>query len=125
MATKKAKKRAVSGSEGIAAKYDDAKPTPRVKRERIPVYDRIIVKRKTEVESMAGGLYLPQTSQEQQQEGEVLAVGDGRYDNGILRPLTVKVGHDVVFGKYAGTEIKIDGEDLLILREEEVLFILR
>lgn len=87
-----------------------------------PLYDRILVKRSDEPTKSAGGLFLPETSKEKPSRGEILAVGQGRIDkDGKVTPLTVGVGDIVVFGKYAGTEIKVDGQDRIILREDDVL----
>jgi len=90
-----------------------------------PLYDRIVVKRVEEKETKIGGLFIPDTAKEKPQEGEVISVGKGKSnDEGKVFPLEVKEGDRVLFGKYAGTEIKIDGEDFVIMREEEVLGIL-
>ena len=86
-----------------------------------PLHDRVIVRRIEEKESVKGGIIIPDSAKEKQQEGEVIAVGGGKREKGELVPLDVKVGDRVLFGKYSGTEIKIDDEDLLILREEEIL----
>ena len=87
-----------------------------------PLNDRIIVKRVEEQEQMRGGLYIPDTAKEKPQEGEVLAVGNGKLlENGTRISIDLKPGDRVLFGKYAGTEIKLDGEELLILREDDVL----
>jgi chaperonin GroES len=87
-----------------------------------PLNDRIIVKRTEEQEQMRGGLYIPDTAKEKPQEGEVLAVGNGKLlENGTRISIDLKPGDRVLFGKYAGTEIKLDGEELLILREDDVL----
>ena len=88
-----------------------------------PLYDRIVVKRIENTEQMQGGLYIPDTAKEKPQQGEVLAVGPGRRaDNtGELIPLDIAVGDKVVYSKYGGTEITIDGEDLLILAGRDVL----
>ena len=86
-----------------------------------PLHDRVVVKRIEEKESVKGGIIIPDSAKEKQQEGEVIAVGSGKREKGELIPLDVKVGDRVLFGKYSGTEIKIDDEDLLILREEEIL----
>jgi chaperonin GroES len=87
-----------------------------------PLNDRILVKRLEENSRTAGGLYLPDTVKEKPMEGEVLAVGNGKItEDGKVVELTVKVGDRVVFGKYSGTEIKVDGEDRLILREDDIL----
>lgn len=90
-----------------------------------PLHDRVLIRRAVEQETMRGGLYIPDAAKEKPQEGEVVAVGDGRFnDRGEVFPLAVKAGDKVLFGKYSGTEIKINGEELLIMREEEILFIL-
>jgi len=90
-----------------------------------PLHDRIVVRRIDEGETIRGGIIIPDSAKEKPQEGEVLAVGKGKSnDEGKVFPLDVKVGDHVLFGKYSGTEIKIDGEDLLMMREEEVLGIL-
>lgn len=87
-----------------------------------PLNDRIIVKRLEEQEQMRGGLYIPDTAKEKPQEGEVLAVGNGKLlENGTRIAIDLKAGDRVLFGKYAGTEVKLDGEELLILREDDVL----
>ena len=90
-----------------------------------PLYDRIIVRR-VEAETMTkSGLYIPDTAKEKPIEGEVIAVGNGKpADDGSIRALEVKAGDRVLFGKYSGTEIKLDGEEHLILREDEVLAII-
>jgi chaperonin GroES len=86
-----------------------------------PLHDRVVVKRIEEKESIKGGIIIPDSAKEKQQEGEVIAVGSGKREKGELVPLDVKPGDRVLFGKYSGTEIKIDDEELLILREEEIL----
>ena len=90
-----------------------------------PLHDRILVKRVEEAESVRGGIIIPDSAKEKPQEGEVIAVGKGRKnDKGETFALDVKEGDRILFGKYAGTEIKLDGNDFLIIREEEVLGIL-
>ncbi len=90
-----------------------------------PLHDRIVVRRVEEAESTRGGIIIPDSAKDKPQEGEVLSVGRGKSnDEGKVFPLAVKAGDRVLFGKYAGTEIKIDGEDYVIMREEEVLGIL-
>lgn len=90
-----------------------------------PLYDRILVKRVEEQTRSAGGLFLPENAKEKPSEGVVLAVGQGRLaDDGTVKPLAVKAGDRILFGKYAGTEIKIDGTERLVLREDEVFGIL-
>ena len=87
-----------------------------------PLNDRIIVRRMEEQEQMRGGLYIPDTAKEKPQEGEVLAVGNGKLlDNGQRIAIDLKAGDRILFGKYAGTEIKLDGDEYLILREDDVL----
>jgi chaperonin GroES len=87
-----------------------------------PLNDRIIVRRTEEQEQMRGGLYIPDTAKEKPQEGEVIAVGNGKLlDNGTRISIDIKAGDRVLFGKYAGTEVKLDGEEYLILREDDVL----
>src|SRR5689334_4827398 len=87
-----------------------------------PLHDRIVVRRVEEKETMQGGLYIPDSAKEKPQEGEVVAVGKGkRLENGTVTPLDVKAGDRILFGKYSGSEIKLEGEELLIMREDEVL----
>jgi chaperonin GroES len=91
-----------------------------------PLHDRILVRRVEEGESIRGGIIIPDSAKEKPQEGEVISVGKGKSnDEGKVFPLDVKAGDKILFGKYSGTEIKIDGEELLIMREEEVLGILK
>jgi chaperonin GroES len=91
----------------------------------VPLYDRIVIRRVEEAETTRGGIIIPDSAKDKPQEGEVIAVGKGKQnEKGEVTPLQVKAGNRVLFGKYAGTEIKIDGEELLIMREEEVLGIL-
>ena len=91
-----------------------------------PLHDRVVVRRVTAEEKTAGGIIIPDTAQEKPMEGEVIAAGAGaRNEQGQLVPLDVKAGDRVLFGKYSGTEIKIDGEEYLIMREEEVLGIVK
>ena len=86
-----------------------------------PLHDRVIVKRIEEKETVKGGIIIPDSAKEKPQEGEVIAVGAGKREKGELIPLDVKPGDRVLFGKYGGTETKLDGEEYLILREEEIL----
>jgi chaperonin GroES len=86
-----------------------------------PLHDRVVVKRIEEKESVKGGIIIPDSAKEKQQEGEVIAVGAGRREKGERIPLDVKPGDRVLFGKYSGTEIKIEDEELLILKEDEIL----
>jgi chaperonin GroES len=90
-----------------------------------PLQDRIIVKRLEEEEKTKGGIIIPDSAKEKPQEGKVIAVGKGKLtDEGKLIPLDVKVGDRILFGKYSGTEVKIDGEEHLIMREEDILGII-
>jgi len=90
-----------------------------------PLHDRIVVRRIEESETTRGGIIIPDSAKDKPQEGEVIAVGKGKSnDEGKVFPLDVKAGNRILFGKYSGTEIKIDGEEYLIMREEEVLGIL-
>ena len=90
-----------------------------------PLYDRIVVKRIEEKETKVGGLFIPDSAKEKPQEGEVVAVGQGkRNDEGKLIPLDVKAGDRILFGKYSGSDIKVDGNEYMIMREDEVLGIL-
>ncbi len=90
-----------------------------------PLHDRIIVKRLKEEEKTKGGIIIPDTAKEKPVEGEVLAIGNGKaLENGSVRKLDVKVGDRVLFGKYSGTEVKIDGEERLIMREDDILAVL-
>ncbi len=87
-----------------------------------PLQDRVIVKRMEEETTSAGGIVLPDSATEKPIRGEVLAVGPGKIlDNGEKRPLEVKVGDTVLFGKYSGTEVKLDEEELLVMREEDIM----
>ena len=90
-----------------------------------PLQDRVIVKRVAEEEKSKGGIIIPDTAKEKPQEGKVVAVGKGKVaEDGTVRPLDVKAGDRILFGKYSGTEIKIDGEEHLILREDDILGVL-
>ena len=90
-----------------------------------PLQDRILIKRLDREDKSSGGIIIPDTAKEKPQEGEVVAVGNGkRLDDGKLQPLDVKSGDRILFGKYSGSEIKLEGEEHLILREDEVLGIL-
>jgi chaperonin GroES len=87
-----------------------------------PLYDRIVIKRIEEQETVKGGIIIPDTAKEKPQEGKVVAVGKGkRLENGSLIPLDVKAGDRILFGKYTGNEITVDGEEFLIMREDDVL----
>jgi chaperonin GroES len=101
--------------------YPMAAPTTKVK----PLGDRILVRRVEEEEVQRGGIIIPDTAKEKPQQGEVLAVGPGRLnDEGKRIPLEVKMGDRILMGKYAGTEVKLEGEECLILREDDVLAVL-
>src|SRR4051812_7350007 len=90
-----------------------------------PLHDRVIVKRIEEGEQVRGGIIIPDTAKEKPQEGEVIAVGEGKYkEDGTRQTLDVKPGDRVLFGKYSGSEIKLDGEEFLIMREDEILGII-
>ncbi|MEO8605742.1 MAG: co-chaperone GroES [bacterium] len=90
-----------------------------------PLQDRVIVQRVQEEEKTKGGIIIPDTAKEKPQEGKVVAVGKGKVnDDGKLTPLDVKAGDRILFGKYSGTEVKIDGEDYLIMREDDILGVL-
>ena len=90
-----------------------------------PLQDRVVVRRLEEKESIKGGIIIPDTAKEKPQEGEVVAVGDGKVlNNGTRVSMDVKVGDRILFGKYAGSEVKLDGEELLIMREEDILGVL-
>jgi chaperonin GroES len=87
-----------------------------------PLHDRVLVRRLEADEKTAGGIIIPDTAKEKPQEGEVIAVGPGaRDESGKLTPLDVKVGDRILFGKWSGTEIKLDGEDLIIMKESDVM----
>jgi chaperonin GroES len=91
-----------------------------------PLHDRVIVKRLQEEEKTVGGIIIPDTAKEKPQQGKVIAVGKGKIlENGEVGPLTVKEGDRVLFGKYSGTEIKIEGEEHLIMREDDILAIVQ
>ena len=90
-----------------------------------PLHDRVVVRRQEEERTTASGIVIPDSATEKPAQGKVLAVGNGKIlENGDVRPMDVKVGDTVLFGKYSGTEVKIDGEDLLIMREEDVMGVL-
>jgi chaperonin GroES len=91
-----------------------------------PLADRIVVKALEETEQMRGGLYIPDTAKEKPQQGEVVAAGPGKLnDDGKRVPLEVAVGNRILYGKYSGTEVNVDGEEFLILRESDVLAIIK
>ena len=91
-----------------------------------PLYDRVVVRRKEEEQTTAGGILLPGSAKEKPNQGEVIAVGNGKaLDNGSLRPLSVKVGDKVVFGQYAGSNtVEVDGEELIIMGENEIFAVI-
>jgi chaperonin GroES len=90
-----------------------------------PLHDRVIIKRIEEKEQVRGGIIIPDTAKEKPQEGEVVAVGQGKVlDNGTRLEMALKPGDRILFGKYSGTEVKVDGEEYLIMREDEVLVVL-
>lgn len=86
-----------------------------------PLADRVVIRPMEETEQMRGGLYIPDTAKEKPQQGEIVAVGPGRFDEGKRVPMEVKVGDKVLYGKYSGTEVTVDGEQVLILRESDIL----
>jgi len=90
-----------------------------------PLHDRVIVRRLEEERKSAGGIVIPDTAAEKPSRGQVIAIGKGKIlDNGDLRTLDVKVGDKVLFGKYSGTEVKVEGEDLVVMREDDIMAIL-
>lgn len=100
------------------AKQDSAKHEMGVR----PLHDRILVRRMAEEEKTAGGLFIPDTAKEKPQKGEIVAAGKGRItEDGKTLPLEVKIGDKVLFSKYAGTELKLNGEEFLMMREEDIL----
>jgi chaperonin GroES len=91
-----------------------------------PLHDRVVVRRIEGEEKTKGGLIIPDTAKEKPSEGEVIAVGEGaRKDSGELIPMSVKAGDRILFGKWSGTEVKIDGEDLLIMKESDILGVIK
>ena len=90
-----------------------------------PLHDRVIVRRVEEERKSAGGIVIPDTAAEKPTQGEVIAVGTGRIqDDGEVRPLDVKAGDKILFGKYSGTEVKVNGEDLLVMKEDDIMGVL-
>jgi len=90
-----------------------------------PLHDRVIVKRQEEEKTSPGGIVIPDTAAEKPIRGEIKAVGNGKLlDNGEVRPLDVKVGDRVLFGKYSGTEVRLNGEELLVMREEDIMAVI-
>lgn len=86
-----------------------------------PLADRVVIKPMEEAEQMRGGLYIPDTAKEKPQQGEIVAVGPGKFEEGKRVPMEVKVGDKVLYGKYSGTEVTVDGDQVLILRESDIL----
>jgi len=89
-----------------------------------PLADRVVIKPLEETEQMKGGLYIPDTAKEKPMQGEIIAVGAGRVEKGDRVPMELKVGNKVLFGKYSGTEVKLDDEELLIIKESDVLAVI-
>jgi chaperonin GroES len=90
-----------------------------------PLHDRVVIKRKEEERKSPGGIVIPDTATEKPIRGEIIAVGNGKIlDNGDIRPLDVKVGDEVLFGKYSGTEVKIDGEEMVVMREDDIMAVI-
>ena len=90
-----------------------------------PLHDRVVVRRMEEERTSPGGIVIPDTAAEKPIRGEVMAVGNGKVlENGETRPLDLKIGDKVLFGKYAGTEVKLDGQDLLVMREDDIMAVL-
>ena len=90
-----------------------------------PLHDRVIVKREDEERKSPGGIVIPDTAAEKPIRGKIMAVGKGKIlENGSVRPLDLKVGDKILFGKYGGTEVKVDGEELLVMREEDVMAVI-
>src|SRR5438874_12894278 len=89
-----------------------------------PLSDRVVVRALEETEQMRGGLFIPDTAKEKPMQGEIIAIGPGKYEDGKLVPMTVKAGDKVLYGKYSGTEVTLDDEQYLILRESDVLAII-
>ena len=90
----------------------------------LPLGDRVVVKAMEETETMRGGLYIPDTAKEKPQQGKIVAVGPGRFEKGARVPMDLKVGQTVLYGKYSGTEIKLNDEEVLIIKESDVLAII-
>ena len=89
-----------------------------------PLYDRILIKRIKDEEKTPGGIIIPDSAKEKPQEGKIIAIGKGRLDEGKIIPLEVKVGDRILFNKYSGSEIKLDGEEHLIMKEDDILGVL-
>ncbi len=90
-----------------------------------PLHDRVLVRRIDDQKTSPGGIVIPETAAEKPMQGEVIAVGNGKIqENGDIRPLDVKVGDKILFGKYSGSEVKVDGEELLVMREDDIMGII-
>ncbi len=89
-----------------------------------PLGDRVVIRSLEETEEMRGGLYIPDTAKEKPQQGEIVAVGPGRYEKGERVPMELKVGQKVLYGKYSGTEVRFDDEEYLIIKESDVLAVM-
>ena len=89
-----------------------------------PMQDRVVIRALEETESMRGGLYIPDTAKEKPQQGEIVAVGPGRFEKGDRVPMELKVGQKVLYGKYSGTEVTLDDEEYLIIKESDVLAVI-
>jgi chaperonin GroES len=118
----------VFGTQGLESGFGEPQISIFLEEEFMtirPLYDRIVVKRIEQKEQMQGGLYIPDSAKEKPQEGEVVSVGKGkRLEDGKVVPLDVQVGDRILFGKYSGSDIKLDNDEFLIMREDEVLGIL-
>ncbi len=101
-----------------------AKAKAKVKVKVQPLGDRVVIRPLEEAEQMRGGLYIPDTAKEKPQEGEIVAVGPGRFEKGDRVPMELKVGQKVLYGKYSGTEVTIDDEQLLIIKEPDILAVI-
>jgi chaperonin GroES len=117
---------ASAGQQDNARKRCDAQSVESREMAKVrPLHDRIIVQRIEETEQKVGGIIIPDTAKEKPQQGKVIAVGQGKVkEDGTRQPLDVKAGDTILFGKYSGQEIKVDGEENLIMREDEVLAVL-
>ena len=90
-----------------------------------PLHDRVVVRRLEDERTTPGGIVIPDSATEKPMQGEIVAVGNGKFlENGESRPLDLKVGEKVLFGKYSGTEVKVDGEDLLVMREDDIMAVI-
>ena len=108
---------ALAGAHPTAA----AEPAPGLKKEIQPLEDRVVIWPDDETESMRGGLYIPDTAKEKPTQGEVVAVGPGRVEKGTRVPMDLKVGDKVLYGKYSGTNITLDGEEVVIVKASDIL----